>query len=481
MQIVKNRTLFFALAAATLTLGAIPLGGCGYLNDRSARTDYAQYQAAMAAGDLRQARRALLRLTRVKQDVAEYWIALGQVQIQLDSYRQAYSAFNRAHELDRTNVPVLASMAQLALLSGDLDLANEQARSLALLSPDNPAVILVRGYTDLRSGNLDKAEAAADTLLADSPDDSFAKVLKARVLVARDKTDEAIALMEAQHRAVPNDLGAIRALSAIYRSREDWRNLARIEIDAHRRSPQDRAVAAQAIEASLRAGDVVSARQISTPYLSPKTNLKVLEATLEMWALYAPPGAVLPDAPKLANAAAGDARVSFANYFNDVAKPAIAEALLGSGRLPVTPENARFNAVLAQALSLQGKADEAKQLFDRVLDREPDQSEALRGRSMLETRAGMTKQAVIDAQRLVIINPKSGKDRLLLAQVYRASGNRKEVLRTLWEAFQDLPEDEIVVSALQKALASAGDADGKQRLTEEYADRRKATLTKELS
>jgi predicted Zn-dependent protease len=93
----------------------------------------------------------------------------------------------------------------------------------------------------------------------------------------------------------------------------------------------------------------------------------------------------------------------------------------------------------------------------------------------------MTKQAVIDAQRLVIINPKSGKDRLLLAQVYRASGNRKEVLRTLWEAFQDLPEDEMVVSALQEALVSAGDADGKQRLTEEYADRRKATLTKELS
>lgn len=478
---MQNRTLFFVLAATCLTLEAIPLGGCSYVEERSAREDYSQYQAALAAGNLKQARRALIRLTRTKQDVPEYWIELGKLQIQLGAYRQAYGAFNRAHELDRTNVPVLASLAQLALLSGDLDLASDQAKSLALLAPDNPAVTLVRGYSDLRSGNVDKAEAAANALLAQSPDDSFAKVLKARVFLARDRVDEATALMEAQLRAVPGDFGAVRALTAIYRSRDDWQNLARIRIGAYRRTPADVTVAQQAIEASLRAGNVDAARQISAPYIRPNANLRVLDATLTLWLLYAPGGTVLPDALKYANAARGDARVSFADYFNQVGQYSAAMTLLRSPKLPVTHQNARFNAVLAQSLALSGKSAQAKQLFDQVLDREPDQAEALRGRSMLEARAGMTKEAVIDAQRLVTISADSGKDRILLAQAYKASGNRREVLRTLWEAFQDLPDDERVRDALQGALASAGDVDGARRLTDEYADRRKAKLTKELS
>ena len=196
--------------------------------------------------------------------------------------RRAYNSLLRAHELDRTNVPVLGTMTQLALLSGDLDLANEQAKALAMLSPDHPAVILVRGYTDLRSGNLDKADADADTLLADAPNDSFAKVLKARIFVTREKTDDAIALLERQHQVAPEDPGAVRALAAIYQSRDDWRNLARVQLAAHRLQPRDRKITESAIVAALRVGNVAAARQLSAQYLAPNARLPVLEATLEL-------------------------------------------------------------------------------------------------------------------------------------------------------------------------------------------------------
>jgi predicted Zn-dependent protease len=189
---------------------------------------------------------------------------------------------------------------------------------------------------------------------------------------------------------------------------------------------------------------------------------------------------VLPDALKFASIASGEARVSYADYFNKVGQPGAAAALLEKPKLPVTHENARFDAVLAQSLALGGKTAQAKQLFDQVLDREPDQAEALRGRSMLAARTGLTREAIVDAQRLVTISPDSAEDRILLAQAYRASGNQREALRTLWDAFQDLPDDERVVTALQKALASVGDVDGRKRLVDEYEDRRKAKLTKEL-
>jgi predicted Zn-dependent protease len=214
--------------------------------------------------------------------------------------------------------------------------------------------------------------------------------------------------------------------------------------------------------------------------LSPSASPQLVEDTLSLWARFAPHGKVLPGAAKLAGAATADRRVSFADYFNRVGDPGAARALLGSSQQPVTRVNARWNAVFAQSLALQGQLREAKSLFDLVLDREPDQSEALRGRSSLEAQNGMTKQAIIDAQRLVTISPGTGEDRLLLAQAYLADGNRNEVRRTLWEAFQELPNDERVYSALKNVLASTGDTDAQRRLDEEAADRRTSKLTKEL-
>jgi tetratricopeptide (TPR) repeat protein len=371
-------------------------------------------------------------------------------------------------------------MTQLALLSKQVDLADEQAQSLALLSPDHPAVTLVRAYVALKAGDLDKAEAGANTLLASSPDEPFAKGLKAEVLIAKGQMDEAIALLEQQHGAAPEDRSTIRALIAIYRSREDWRNLARIEFDAHRLEPKNSTIAVDAIEAFLRAGDVATASQLSRPLLVPGANPQLLEATLSSWARYAPKGVLAPDVSKLAQASSGEQQVAFANYFNRVGKPEVAAGLLGGSQLPVTHVNAERNAVLAQSLAQQGRTGDAKRLFDLVLDREQDQVDALRGRAMLEARTGALKQAVIDAQRLVTISPKSGEDRLVLASAYLAAGNKAEVRRTLWQAFQDLPQDERVYSALRRIMASTGDAEGQRRLGDELADQRRTMLKKEL-
>ena len=78
------------------------------------------------------------------------------------------------------------------------------------------------------------------------------------------------------------------------------------------------------------------------------------------------------------------------------------------------------------------------------------------------------------------ITPKTGEDRLLLAQAYLAARNGTQVRRTLWDAFQELPDDERVSSALRSVLASTGDKEGVQRLDDEVSDRRSQRLTKEL-
>jgi predicted Zn-dependent protease len=445
-----------------------------------ARIAYRHYQQALAAGDLLHARNALLTLVHTEQDVPDYWIELGKLQLELKDYRGAYDALSHAHELDRTNVEVLSTMAQMALLSGDVDLANEHAEAISLLSPNNPVVTIVRGYVALKSGELDKAQQQAETVLASAPNEPIAKILKSRVLIAENRLDDAIALLEEQHRVMPQDRSAIAGLADLYRLRGDWRNVARIQADAHRLEPGDGKVSLLAVEAFLRTGNVATAAQMSAPLLSPSADPRVLDSALGLWAQYAPPGTSLPNAAKLATEESGDRRVSFANYYNRIGEPAAAAALLGSGQLPVSHSNARWNAVLAQSLALQGRSGDAKRLFDLVLDREPDQAEALRGRAALEAKTGAWKQAVIDAQRLVTITPTSGEDRVILAQAYLAAGNRDQVRRTLWQAFRDLPDDDRVFSALKSVLVSTGDADGLHRLNDEFNDHRTGKLMKDL-
>src|SRR6476620_5025110 len=71
--------------------------------DSRASAALGEYQSAAAANDLLGSRQALLKLVRAKDDVADYWAELGKVQAALGSYNDAYYAFTRAYELDRSD------------------------------------------------------------------------------------------------------------------------------------------------------------------------------------------------------------------------------------------------------------------------------------------------------------------------------------------------------------------------------------------
>lgn len=456
------------------------LSGCSYVKSFQAHRAYNEYQQAVATGDLNMAQVALMKLVRIDEDVPDYWMQLGQLYLQLGNYRGAYDALSHAHELDRSNVEVVATMAQLAIYAGEIDLADEQAKNLELIAPDNPTVTMVKGFVALQQQDYEKASALADKLLAGTPTDPVANILKARILISQKQPDEAIALLEKQHQANANDRLTLRALSKLYQARNDWNNAARVDKYLYDLDPKDARSAQQLLRSALKAGNIALARQVSGPLLVPAARDQLIATTLDLWANDAPAGKTLPDLPQLARQAGPSRLSSFGDYLNRVGQPAAAQQLIGSAQVPVTHENAPLNAVLARSWTLQGRNEDARKLLDQVLAVEPDQIQALRGRSELLMRTGNTKQAIIDAQRIVTSNPQSGADRVLLARAFFAAGNKQEVRRTLWQAFHDMPEDESVFAALRNVLVSTGDLDGEQRLKRELADQKSSKLGKDL-
>ena len=337
----------------------------------------------------------------IDEDVPDYWIQLGQLNLQLGNYRAAYDALSHAHELDRSNVEVVATMAQLAIYAGQIDLADQQAKNLALIAPDNSTVTLVQGFVALQQQNYEKAEAAADKLLAATPTDPVAKVLKARILIGQQRPDDAITLLEEQHKANSEDRLSLRALSKLYRREKELaERRARRPIPVRIGSEGFRPVAAIA-----GVGAESGQRQSGAPGFGPA--LLAADPGPSSSTQHARPlGAICAGGndfarllPYRAAGRTGAAAPPLLNISTGLASRLLAQRLLGAVQLPITHENASLNAVLAQSMALQGRTADANRLFNQVLSLEPDQLQALRGRSELLMRTGGVKQAIIDAQR----------------------------------------------------------------------------------
>ena len=88
--------------------------------------------------------------------------------------------------------------------------------------------------------------------------------------------------------------------------------------------------------------------------------------------------------------------------------------------------------------------------------------------------------AVSDAQRLVSVVPKSARDRLLLARAYASAGNRRQLDRTLWDAFHSIPANRDVYEALRAHVAKFDGPDAVGHVDAEYRQQQDTELVKEF-
>lgn len=474
---MKARSPIFAACCIAATAISLALPGCSS-REEQAQAALGEYQTAAAAGDLIASRIALLKLVGADDSNPNYWEQLGRVQVELGSFRDAYYAFSRAHELDRGNVVALSSLTQLALMSGDVDAAEDHADKLALLEPEHPAIKLAYASAALKRSDWDEADRQIEPLLQVSPREPTANLLKARVLLGRGKRDEAVRLLEAQTKGRPDDAGAWKALMALHERNRNW---AGVQLAASRVASLNRddpKPALVAIDAAFRRNDIAGALRGSERFLRPDSSPDNLADVLTIWAERWKSPAAVAEARKRSKDASPQQALAYATYFNMAGSPDDAAALLGGARpqLPLTVANLSSNSLIAQTLTLRGQYREAKQLFDAVLAREPDHVHALRGRINLEIRMGAARAAITDAQRLVSVSPRSARDRLLLVRAYSAAGEQRQVDRTLWDAFHEIPADFLLYETLRAHVAKSGGAEAAARVDAEFAHQQDVEL-----
>lgn len=470
----KNRLSGVLLPILLLTAA---LSACDNRQEQ-AQAAYAEYQSALVSGDLRAARRALGTLVAADDSNADYWVELGKISMQMSDFGAAYDAFQRAHELDRGNAEVLAIMTQLALRSGNLEIASENARQLELLAPTSVAVPLTKGYVALRRGDYEEADRQVTILLEASPYDSSAKVLKSRILLARGQGDEAIKLLTAQTNQQPSDAVSLRALASIYELREDWGKAA----DALSRylnwQPEDQAARVRLVEAYLRSKRTDAATDLTLKAVEKDD----IDNLLAPWREVGQQDVVARRLFEWAQSAMVGRRIAVARFLLSTSEPQRVLALIHQeASMPVRADNVISNAIFGAALIRSGRAEEGLLRVDAALRVEANNREALEARALLRSRMGLHKEAIEDAQKLVAADQNSASGRLLLARIYAASGDADGARRTLWEAFHDLGDDRTIFDALKPLVARTDGAEAAKRLSQEFYDKRNEQLTRSFA
>jgi Flp pilus assembly protein TadD len=424
------------------------------------------------SGDLIEARRALLALVAADDTDANYWAELGKIQLQLGDPGAAYNAFQRAHELDRANPIILGYLTQLALRSGNLALAEQTARELELVAPEDPAVRLTYGYVALRQGDFDRANDQAAALLSGSPYDPSAKVLRARILLQSGHPKEAVALLRKQVALQPSDQLSLRALLGIYEFREQWTEAASIGSQILNAQPKDTALRARLIESELRSGQVQLAKTHTIFGLQAAQPAEV-SRLFAPWIGAGTQRVIAPAVSQLAWKTEGDRRLALARFLLISGQPQQVVMLLKDlATLPVSASNATANALYGAAIAQMGQFAGGMERLNAVLMLDAANADALRGRAKLWSRTGAHKPAIEDAQRLVASDRASAQSRLLLASILQRAGRKEDAHRTLWEGFHDIPAERSIYEALRVLVLQTDGAGAAQNLLEEYEDQR---------
>lgn len=466
------------LRAVAWLSASIAVAGCSSADSR-AQAALGEYQAAAASNDMVGARRALLKLVQAKDDVSEYWAELGKLQATMGQYGDAYYAFTRAYELDRSNPELVRALTQLALRSGDLATAQARADELEVLVPGDPWVKLTKGWADVGESRYDEGLIIANDVLTQTPLDPAASLLKARSLVGLGRDDEAIDSLKAHLQSVSSDPGSLTLLAQIYERRSDWASVAAVRQRLAQVNPGDRDNVTALINASLRSNNTPLARAASARLLQPQAPPGLVATVMNLWSTEWPSSQRIEDAKKFAAGAPPQQRLVYAGFLSRWGQPEDAARLVASAAsLPVDAGNAEANAVLGDALSRLGKAAEAKSRLDAVIAFDPGNTTALRARTELELRLKRASDAVQDAQKLVSVAPNSAPDRILLSQAFAAAGDRTSADRTLWQAFHDIPANDAIYGALRSTRT--GNPDALSDLQAEFDRQRDAQVRKGL-
>ena len=341
----------------------------------------------------------------------ERWVdAIGQysaVVDQVPGYRDAY-----------------VRLARLALWTQAPDHALELAEQALQHAPGNAQALAARGAAQVQLGNMEAAQRDATAALAADPADEYALALNASMHARAGDVAGAIALLEegARHNRTSISVRTILAQLQLQDGRKAQAAATLQEIIAL--EPHEPGHRARLAALYAQAGDVDAAEQV------------LRQAVAD-----------LPD-----DATAKLMLVQLLAHRRD---PASAEREL-LAFVSAQPQDYELRFALAALHEQQGDRDEARAIYEQIVDLDGDGSQGLNARdalARLDLQAGDTVAAGAQLEAVLKANPHDRKALVLRATSSLSSGDADAAVADLRAALRSTPDSVDVLRLLGRAYA----------------------------
>jgi tetratricopeptide (TPR) repeat protein len=378
---------------------------------------------------------------------------------------EAQVIFEKMLDHDKTYVPALLQLCQAKIQGGQIEEAVVHAHKIQQLDPENKEGIYLLSQCYLIQGRGD--DTAIRTLKSAAehfPDDREIYSALARNYILQKRADEeAIACYRQAWRLNPNDLDITKTMAKVAWAQKDMQlTISTNEklMEAGTISPNNLKQLAEAYIATdmreekgervLR--DILKAEPNNTKYLAHLSRIYIQSERLDGEALkvYQAAYAAVPsfDIGRMY------VRALFQNeQFQEVGK--IAPKLLEA-----KPDDDELKKISAQASIASNQIDDAIEQFERVLEHNPEDDDALVNLAMAYAQKGSTDERPISLyKRALEINQNVDVIWMVMAHVAMKQNNQEEAVANFKKALGAAPQNaERVASEIQLILSKHPDA-----------------------
>lgn len=444
---------------------AANLAGCDDKLERASQfATIAEQQ--FAAGDVGTARLNAQRAIAARDDVAAYYVLLGQIEVQSQKPISAFNAFSLALDLEADNLQVLQSIADLGLQTGRIKEAKEAAERILILAPGSPNALLVKGFIALDEGQFNEAQTAANDILALNPQDEGGVILSARIDALQGRSEQALAKINKTIDTIGETsalnatrLEIFRLLGQAARMLETMPAILK-NVDANSEYQIDY------INVLYKTGNVDTARNAGLKVLkNPITNTQQLGKLMDIWSEYDPIPLNASQISSLAETGSPVMQITLARHFL-WSEPQYSAQILAKS---INAQGPDAKALLARIMLAEGKKRRAYEIADQILENDPRNEDALLVRSARYIAEKKFDQAIADASIVASDAPQNVFGYVMLGNALSSKGNKIRAKQVFEQGIDALPQSLILARHYKELLLSWGDTSRIVSLDKEVA------------
>jgi Tfp pilus assembly protein PilF len=424
------------------------LSSCAGRNEEAARHAILAQQA-LNGKNLAAARAEIAAAIADRDDIAEYHVLRGRIELAAGSQSAAFNAYDNALALDATNAEALLAVAQLGLTTGNVQDSFEATERFLALAPTNPDALLVRGIHSIIRRNYTEAIQFADKILADDPDNEGGLILKARALFMLRRPEDALATVEKISSGETDSIPAALTRLEIYRAQgQASKMIPEFEL-LRKLRPDDLPLRIDEANLRLKLGQRAQGDRLVEDVLAdPQAGRDVADQAIALWREYGDPKLSENDLETIARTGSIVSRTALSRFLLERGRAASAARIIS--RLP-----ASFSRGLeARLLILSGKGEAAQRVAADVLDQDNTNCDALIAASGGALQHRQADDALRFAQQAASECPSLPSGWLLAANAYEALGRESGVNRVYGQALDANKQSSLLTRAYADWLVS---------------------------